>query len=752
MLRKTLAVCLVFWASASQVALAADLPDLKVLFLGDRGHHKPEARAKQLIPVLAARGIHIDYTERVSDLNSKTLSKYDSLIVYANSDVLSPEQEKALLDFVAGGKGFVPLHCASFCFRNSDAYVQLVGAQFQRHGFEKFRTQISKPDHPLMQDLFEFETWDETYVHSKHNEHNRTVLQTRREGSGQEPWTWTRTHGKGRVFYTAYGHDHRTWANPGFHALVERGIRWSTGDDRVLRNNGLPHKGLKPFQYGKAIDKIPNYIASRSWGTQGDVITQMQLPAEPKESQKHLVLPPGFRAELFASEPDIVKPIAMNWDEKGRLWVAETIDYPNDLQPEDRGNDRLKICEDRDGDGQADRFTIFADKLSIPTSLTFAMGGVIVHQAPHTLFLKDNDGDDRADERRKLFSGWSTGDTHAGPSNLQYGFDNWIWGMVGYSGYRGKIGGEDHNFRMGFYRFRPDGSKMEFIRNTNNNSWGVSFTEEGILFGSTANNNPSVYMPIANRYYDAVKGWSSRGLGATAIGPEFYPITDRVRQVDQHGRFTAAAGHAIYTARAYPKHYWNNTAFVTGPTGHLVATFLLESVGGDYVTRNSWNLMASDDEWTAPIIAEVGPDGQVWVADWYNYIVQHNPTPRGFRNGKGNAYVTTLRDKTHGRIYRVVHEDAPKYEPVNLAGASAETLVSTLSHDNLFWRRNAQRLLVERGKKDVVPALVALSSDPKVDTAGIAAGPTHALWTLHGSRTSASISAPSKARKGSRRS
>src|SRR5262249_36786381 len=154
-----------------------------------------------------------------------------------------------------------------------------------------------------------------------------------------------------------------------------------------------------------------------------------------------------------------------------------------------------------DGDGKADKVTVFADKLSIPTSLVFANGGVIVHQPPHTLFLKDTDGDGKADVRRVLFTGWSTGDTHAGPSNLQYGLDNWLYGIVGYAGYRGTIGGSRHDFRQGFYRFKPphpslsldrrgrgkgegDASRMEFLRNTNNNSWGVGFSEEGVLFGS----------------------------------------------------------------------------------------------------------------------------------------------------------------------------------------------------------------------------------------------------------------------------
>jgi hypothetical protein len=730
--RTLLVLAVLGWTAATAVSAAEPLPILKVLFLGDRGHHRPADRAAQLIPVMAGRGIDVTYTEKMSDINPQTLAKYDALLIYANIDQIEPPEEQALLAYVAGGGGLVPLHCASYCFRNSAAYVALVGAQFQRHGTGEFDTTTVDPDHPILKGFEPFHTWDETYVHSQHNEKDRLVLQTRTERNTEEPWTWVRTHGKGRVFYTAYGHDARTWAEPGFQALVERGIRWAAQKGDVFDSRMRAKTGLKPLAYEKAAGELPNYLPGKNWGTLGEAISQMQKPISPEESQKHLVMPPGFEAQLFAAEPEITKPVAMNWDHRGRLWIVETVDYPNSLQPEGEGHDRIKICEDTNGDGRADKFTIFADKLSIPTSLIHARGGVIIHQAPHTLFLKDTDGDDRADVREILFTGWNTSDTHAGPSNLRYGLDNWIWGIVGYSGFKGQVGGENLDFRTGFYRFKPDGSQLEFLRNTNNNSWGVGFSEEGIVFGSTANGNPSVYLPIPNRYYEAVRGWSSSVLGNTAADSRFFPITEHVRQVDLHGRFTAGAGHALYTARAYPKTYWNRTAFVNEPTGHLTATFVLEPVGSDFISYNSWNLVASDDEWTSPIVAEVGPDGQVWMIDWYNYIIQHNPTPKGFQTGKGNAYETPLRDRTHGRIYRIVYNADKPAAPAQLDPQDPATLVAGLASDNMFWRIQAQRLLVERGNSDVVPALIKLTENSQVDELGLNPAAIHALGTLQG--------------------
>jgi uncharacterized protein len=740
---------------AASIATAGE-PAIKVLFLGDNGHHKPAERFAQLQPVLAPRGVELVYTDKVSDLDPTVLAAYDAVAVYANIDNLPPAGEAAILDFVRNGKGLVPLHCASFCFRNSPAWIDLVGAQFQKHGTGEFRTVNVSPGHPIMQGFGGFKSWDETYVHTKHNDRGRTILEERVEGDSHEPWTWVRQEGKGRVFYTAWGHDQRTWSHPGFHNLVERGIRFAAGRDPAAAGPYVDHPlmtkpptGLAPFEYQPA--KVPFYAPG---GTRkgDDHIATMQKPLGPEDSRKHAITPEDFRVELFASEPLLAgKPLAMCFDGDGAVYVAESVDYPNDLvepSKEDpaapvEGHDRIVRLTDTDGDCIADRREVFAEKLSIPTSLLTHEGGLIVAMAPNTWFFKDTDGDGRADARKLLFTGWGTGDTHAGPSNLTWGLDGWVYGIVGYSGFNGTVGGEAHRFSAGFWRCRPDGSKLEYLRSTNNNSWGFGFSEEGLVFGSTANGNPSEHMPLPNRVYERVRGWSATTLGGIAGSPdmELSPKatgdgTVAIRQVDHHGRFTAAAGHRLYTARAYPREYWNRTAFVCEPTGHIVATFALQPQGAAFTSRMAWDLVASDDEWTAPISAEVGPDGQVWVIDWYNFIVQHNPTPAGFETGKRGAYVTPLRDKKHGRIWRVVHNAAPTITRKSLAGASPDELVAALADDTMFWRERAQRKLVERssgrpdGGRDVVPALIKLVENSSVDAIGLNPGAIHAIWTL----------------------
>jgi hypothetical protein len=688
---------------------AAEPPKLTVLFLGDNAGHQPAARFRQLQPELAKRNVHLTYTDKVSDLNAETLNKYDGLMIFANHTEWQPENEKALLDYVASGKGFIPLHCASYCFIRSQPYIDLVGAQFRSHTTGVFRVTATAPDHPVMKGFESFQSWDETYTHHKHNQKDRTVLEVRTEGGVSEPWTWVRTHGQGRVFYTAWGHDQRTWSHPGFIALVERGTRWACnkGLEDVPPYVDRPKvtefaKDAKPFEFVDAV--LPYYPAGERWGTQREPIKKMQKPLPAAESVKHYVTPTDFEMKPFVTEEKLGggKPICMTWDERGRLWLALSYDYPNELQRDGEGRDKIVVCEDGDGDGVCDTVTTFAEKMSIPTSMLNLHGGLVVLSAPHTLFLKDTDGDGKADLREVLFSGWGTRDTHAGPSNLRYGFDNWVYGMCGYSGYAGTVNGETVRFGQGLFRFKvepgPKVTKLEFLRSTNNNSWGVAFNENGELFGSTANGCPLVHLTIPNRYFEKVRGLTPSALANIVYDNHVEPVVKEYRQVDWHGGFTAGAGCEIYTARTYPEEYWNKVAFVSEPTAHLTAALVLQPNGSSYTARYGWNLVASRDDWAAPIDARVGPDGHMWVMDWYNIIVQHNPTPQGYQTGKGNAYEIPYRDKKYGRVYRVVYTKAKPEPRVNLKDATPEQLVETLKHHNLAWRLHAQRLLVEKGK------------------------------------------------------
>ena len=718
-----IAFAMLIWMScgtkSNRIELSNGPRRAEILFLGHEStHHDSE----KLMPILARhlfqKGINLTYTADPNDLNEEKLRLYDGLMIYANHEAISAEQEVALKNYVEGGKALIPIHSASFCFQNSDWFIKTVGGQFSSHGTGEFSTSITDPSHPVMEGISSFTTWDETYVHSQLNK-DMTILMERTEGDRKEPYTWVREQGKGRVFYTAYGHDERTWKQPEFQKLVANGVLWAIGD-KVAKQ--VAEFDIPQPQFEDA--EIPNY-------ENNDPAPRYQLPLSPEESMKLVQVPVGFELQLFASEPDIINPMAIAWDDKGRLYVIETSDYPNEVRKKG-GNDKIKILEDTDGDGKADKITVFADGLNIPTSMVYVNGGIMLSMAPDFLFLKDTNGDDKADIRETIITGWGKSDTHAGPSNLKYGFDNKIWGVLGYSGFKGETEGRALSFSQGVYRFSPDGSNLEFLGNTSNNTWGLGFTEEFNTFISTANGQHSAYLAMPNKFVKRpVNGGSVNAVHGIDSHYDMPHLTPFLRQVDWHGSYTAAAGHNFYTARSFPKNYWNKVAFVAEPTGRVLHNAIISPEGSGFKEKNGFNLLASSDEWFSPVHAEVGPDGALWVADWYNFIIQHNPTPKGFENGEGNAYINPLRDSKHGRIYRLIYKGGD-YKTMNIDPLNNKDLISGLKSDNMFWRMTAQKLIVENQNTSIIEDLLQLIADQSVDEIGLNSPAVHALWALHG--------------------
>ncbi|MBC7419083.1 MAG: dehydrogenase, partial [Pedobacter sp.] len=518
--------------------------------------------------------------------------------------------------------------------------------------------------------------------------------------------------------------------------LVENGTLWAIGDqvkDQIAALE-IPNVIIYP-------DTLANFTARH-------LVPKIQEGLTPEESLKLIQVPADFDIKLFAAEPDITNPIAMAWDERGRLWVIESVDYPNTfIETDGAANDRIKICEDTDGDGKADKFTVFADSLNIPTSMVFANGGIIVSMAPNFVFMKDTNGDDKADIRQNIITGFGKNDTHAGPSNLQYGFDNKIWGVLGYSGFNGNVNGKNVRFGQGVYRFNTDGKNLEFLAPTSNNTWGLGFSEDNNVFISTANNTHSAYYSMPAKYMQ--RGLAGNNIQAVQKLEGHYDVhamTPNLRQVDVVGGFTAAAGHHLYTARDYPKEYWNRIAFVCEPTVRLIHKAIIEPNGAGFTEKDGWNMLASSDEWVAPVQAEVGPDGAVWVADWYNFVIQHNTFVPGQaptevilpitladqKGGQGNALISNLRDLDRGRIYRVIYKKAKPYTPIKLSKNDIPGLLAALESDNMFWRMTAQRLLVESKNQSALPGLYKIINNQHVDEIGLNGPAINALWTLQG--------------------
>ncbi len=702
---------------------------IRVLFVGHEADHHPSGvYAPMLMEALGRDAIWFDYvtTPEAAFADAEFLENYDAVLLYANHEKIDPAHWENLKAFIEGGRGFVPVHCASWCFQNIPEFDQVVGGRFAHHKTAVFRPKTVAPDHEAIQDVPGFEAWDETYVHKNHNPQNRTILQVREVAKDDnitepEPWTWIRTQGKGRVFYTASGHDERVWSLPEFHQLLKRGILWSVGEARRATYESFLTKQEKEERI-----KDPNVA---NYEKRPEPLT-FQKPFSAKGSMERTQVPADLKLELFASDPDIGKPIAMAWDERGRCWLAETADYPHKVVENGVGGDRIRICEDTDGDGKADKFTVFAEGLNIPTGLVFTNGGLIVSQPPRFLFLKDTDGDDVADVREEVMTGWGIGDTHAQASNLHYGYDNWLHGSVGYSGFSGEVGGKRYEFKMGTYRFKPDGSAIEFLHQFTNNTWAQSQNEAGDNFGGTANGAPIFFGGIPQTIVpEGIRAQTAKKINRVDLA---HAITPNYRQVDVMGGYTAAAGSAFIYSDNLPERL-QGMAMVTEPTMKLVSLMDVRPDGAGYTAHDAMNLLASTDEWTSPVYAEVGPDGAVWIADWQNFIIQHNPTPNvdrgGYdaKTGVGGAHENPLRDHSRGRIYRVVWDKATEPKVKSLAGADTAALVAALGSGTQHWRLTAQRLLVEGKKSEATPELkkLVLANDGKIAA-------VHALWTLHG--------------------
>lgn len=724
-LRLLLLLPLLAFSAAMAKPLTTPKPEarrLEVLFFGaptkNGAHHDPVTRYRSIKKQLGVEGIDFTYTEDPAEaFNADTLAKYDALLMYGNweqNGKLPADQLKALTDYVNNGGAFLPIHCASACYGGSPEFINLVGGRFKEHQTGTFKVTNVNRNHPIMRGYEGYEAWDETYVHDRLTD-DRELLEKRDE----EPWTWVRQQGKGRVFYTAAGHDHRVWDLPQFATLIKNAIFWSVGPEKykLLQNLKLPKLEQEEV-------KLPGYLKH-------ELITKAQKPLSPEESMKLAQVPVGFELSLFAAEPDIVNPIFVSWDTKGRAYIIQTVDYPNNLHSGNLGNDKIIIAEDTDKDGRADKFTTFADKLSIPTSLVFVNGGVVCTNCSEMLFLKDTNGDDKADVRQVLFTGFGTGDTHAGVSNLRYGFDGWIYATVGYSGFKGEVGGEHFDFAQQVFRFKPDGSKMEVLQGTTNNTWGLGFTSDFDVMGSTANGNPSFYLTHSRADYQAA-GINQPRTPRADDNPLFNPSSMDIRQVDQFDRYTAGAGHAFYTAERFPAAWREKMAFVTEATGKLVGAFQVSREGAGYKANQLYNnIYNSADAWSGPVCAETGPDGALWVCDWYNLIIQHNPTPSkqsaglDAKTGKGNAYETPLRDTQYGRVYRIYPKGTQDDANPNLDPNKGDALIAALKHPNLFWRLQAQRLIVESGNKAYVPRLTELVSSKGRES-------EHAVYALSG--------------------
>lgn len=401
------------------------------------------------------------------------------------------------------------------------------------------------------------------------------------------------------------------------------------------------------------------------------------IPNSDPEFERSTLYPAeGFEVNLFASEPFVVKPIQMNWDEKGRLWVVGSSDYPQP-RPGAEPSGKVFILEDTDQDGRADTSIIFAEGLRIPTAVLPGDGGVYVANSTEILHLKDTDGDGKADERKVVLSGFGTGDTHHLIHTFRWGPDGSLYfnqSIYIYShietpyGVRRLEGG-------GVWRYRPTTRELEIYARGLVNPWGLQFNEYGQSFLTDGAGSEGIHYGFQGATYFTAPG-------AERIIPGLNPGQPKHSGLD------------FVTGRHIPE-AWNGSLVTNDFRANRINRFSLERWGSGYISNQEADLLYSDNVAFRPVDILEGPDGAIYVADWYNPIIQHGEVD--FRDPR--------RDRENGRIWRITRKDSPLVQVPDLVNASNLELLEYLRLPEAWTRDQARRLLKERGSASVAEDL-----------------------------------------------
>ncbi len=364
----------------------------------------------------------------------------------------------------------------------------------------------------------------------------------------------------------------------------------------------------------------------------------------PEQERQGFHLPDGFEAQLFAAEPQIAKPLNMAWDARGRLWVTNTIEYPYPAKADSTPRDSIKILEDTDGDGAADRVTTFAEGLNIPMGLLPVPGGVICFDIPNLVFLKDNDGDDRSDERIKILGPFdTTRDTHGMINALRRGADGWIYACHGFNNQSNVTAADGSNVKLisgNTFRFKPDGSRVEQFTSGQVNPFGMTSDSWGNWYTADCHSKPITAL---------LPGGCYPSFGRKHDGLGFAPsMMDHL-----HGS-TAICGIVYYQGENFPTAFRERFYSGNVMTSRINCNALVRN-GANVTARELPDFMTSDDPWFRPVDIQIAPDGSLAVADFYNKIIGHYEVPLEHPE----------RDRTSGRIWRIYYRGSANPAELN---------------------------------------------------------------------------------------
>ena len=702
------------------------------------GAHDYPRFLKEWVPLLNERGAKAIGAEAFP--TKAQLDQTDVLILHSQAagTIKDATDRKNLSDFIARGGGVVVIHAAAVS-EDPDWFKGIVGGSW-RNGTTKWlegpmHLYFTDRESPITTGASNWAMDDEIYYDMdvlpearilataytpKPAGARNTASQKRADeltGGGKrvsiydiqpQMWTYERTAEGGAAPYRAFvsipGHFYENFNRTNYRAILLRGITWA---GRRANVNEL----LKKEELGDGL----RYVEGG--------------PTAPDKAAAKIEVHPEFDLTLVAAEPLIQKAMNLDWDERGRLWVSETPEYPNGRRVpntdlwKDSGSlrparqtrdpeDTISILSDTNRDGVMDRKHVFADKLELVTGFVLYRTGVIAATSPDIWYLEDTNGDEVADKRTKLYTGLGTNDTHAVINNLRWGLDGWVYATHGYSTATvtspdgKKSFGRDGS---GVVRFKPDGTAFEQFSSRGGNTWGLDITWDGQVFWTQPTSGTVFFhtvLPESVLAKGRIPGTTS-WKGMINRQPTYPLMTwpeQAYVQIDLVGEFTAAAGCAVYEGGAWPEQ-WRYAYFTGEPTLNIVHQQFVKPDGVSYTTqketgREKTEFMRSKDLWFRPIETRVGPDGALYVIDFYNQAVIHNDT-RGPLHGPANAAVRPDRDHYFGRIWRVHHKQAKKLAMPALNRRDLAGLIRAIqTNPNAHVAQTAWRLAQENHASD----------------------------------------------------
>ena len=453
------------------------------------------------------------------------------------------------------------------------------------------------------------------------------------------------------------------------------------------------------------------FIAAECWA-QGTVPREEATPAlSPEESAKKFKVADGLEITLFVSEPQVSQPLSISFDDRGRMWVLQYLQFPNpnglkpvkvdnwlrteyDKVPDPppkgpKGKDRISVYEDTNGDGRADTVKHFLSNLNLASGMALGHGGVFVVQPPYLLFYADRNQDDVPDgDPQVLLKGFGMNDAHAFANSLTWGPDGWLYGAQGSTATADILG---IGFQQGIWRYHPLTREFELFAEGGGNTWGIDFDKHGNLFAGGNTVEPMVHH-VQGAYY--VKGFGKHG---PLHNPHTYGYFLPVKHHGYAGD-SLTGGFVLYQGGAFPKRFNGNC--IAPNTRHSASRWsTVETRGSTFATRAAGDFITTSDIWFRPIDSTVGPDGALYVADWYDYSISHS-SPKN----RGKWYQPSRFD---GRVWRVAPKEVKPTQPgsIDLSKKTNRELVELLSHRNDWYARQARRLFAERRDQYVVPVL-----------------------------------------------